>query len=102
MRRGTTPTLTFNVDADLIGWDCWVTLNNNGTLTTFEDNRLTKTLVDGRTVIEVTLTQAETLAMSVGNAEAQIRAYNNGAAVATDISTFGIGRILMDGVIPNV
>ena len=105
MRRGTTPTLTLYVDADITAWEVYATINNGGNQLTFEDDRMTKTLEVGEesvvTKIEITLTQAETLGFTVGNAEVQIRAYNDGAAVATDIRTFEVARILLDGVIPN-
>lgn len=99
MRRGTTPTLTLTVDAYIASWFVYVTLQNGSSIVTFEDDRLTKTQNDGKTTIELTLTQAETLAFAVGDAEVQIRAYKDGKAIASNIKTIGIRRIILDGEI---
>ena len=49
--------------------------------------------------IEITLTQQETLSLGVGNAEVQVRAIHDGTAIATDIQTVDVGRIIKEGVI---
>jgi len=103
MRRGTTPTITLTVDADVTGHAVEVTLRRPFmeplTLTNDpDDNRLAMALDDGKTAIEFTLTQDETLAMH-GPVEVQVRAVKNGVAIATDIGTLDVGRILREGVI---
>ena len=99
MRRGTTPTLTLLVNAHIETWTCYLTLEDGTSEVTFEDDRITKTTVDQKTQLEVTLTQEETLAMPVGNVEVQVRAIKNGKAIATNIKTLPIERILKEGVI---
>lgn len=99
MRRGTTPTITLTVGADIADWTLYVSFDNNGTVTTFEDDRLTKTLDGARTVIDITLTQEETLAFKVGSAEVQIRAIKDDVAIATNIQKIDVARIIKDGVI---
>ena len=77
----------------------YLSFNNGGTVTTFEDDRLTKSLNGNQTIVEVTLTQEETLAFATGSVETQIRAIKNGVAVATDIQQLPVNRIIKDGVI---
>ncbi len=98
MKRGTTPTLTLTVDADIVGWTVYASFETNGKLFTFENDRLQMTSEDDVTTILLTLTQEETLAMH-GSAEVQIRAIKDGTAIATDIQRVDVGRILKDGVI---
>lgn len=99
MRRGTTPTITLTVDADVSDWTLYVSMSNGGSIVTFEDDRLTKTLDGPQTIIELTLTQEETLAFSTGSLEVQIRAIKDGVAVATAIGNLDVDRIIKDGVI---
>jgi hypothetical protein len=98
MRRGTTPTYTLTVDMDLTGWTCYVTLKGLGKLLNLEGERLA---VEGgeQSTVTFELTQAETLALKPGKCEVQLRAAKNGAAIATDIATLDVGRILRDGEI---
>ena len=99
MRRGTTPIITLTVDADIADWTVYVSFNNGNTVTTFEDDRLTKTVNSGQTFIDITLTQEETLAFTVGKVEVQIRAIKDDVAIATNIMGMDVDRILKDGVI---
>ncbi len=99
MRRGTTPTLTLTVDAELEGWACYVAIRSGCYVTIIEDDRLTVTQEDGTTTIELTLTQEETLALRVGACEIQVRAAHNGTALATDIARVDVGQIIQDGAI---
>lgn len=101
MKRGTTPTLTLTVDADIVGWTVYASFRTNGKVYTFENDRLQMTSEDDVTTILLTLTQEETLAMH-GSAEVQIRAIKDGTAVATDIQRVDVGRILKDGVIDEL
>lgn len=101
MKRGTTPTLTLTVDADIVGWTVYASFRTNGKVYTFENDRLQMTSEDDVTTILLTLTQEETLAMH-GSAEVQIRAIKDGTAIATDIHRVDVGRILKDGVIDEL
>jgi hypothetical protein len=101
MKRGTTPTLTLTVDADIVGWTIYASFRTNGKVYTFENDRLQMTAEDDVTTILLTLTQEETLAMH-GSAEVQIRAIKDGTAIATDIQRVDVGRILKDGVIDEL
>ena len=99
MRRGTTPTITLTVGAEIADWTMYVSFSNGSAITTFEDDRLTKIANGGQTIIEVTLTQEETLAFSVGKAEVQIRAIKDDVAIATNIQSIDVARIIKEGVI---
>lgn len=101
MRRGTTPTLTLTVDADIVGWTCYVAMRAGCHTILLEGERLdvTQSAEEGSTDIALTLTQEETLSMTCGPCEVQVRAANNGSAVATDIARIDVGRIIQDGEI---
>lgn len=98
MRRGTTPTIPFEVSADLSGYARVVlTMRSraSGKRIDLERDRLSFT--EGG--FEVTLTQEETLSMH-GEAECQVRfADASGYAGATDIATVDFDRILREGVL---
>ena len=98
MRRGTTPTVTLTVDADISDWTLYVTFKSSSEKITFENNRLDCSYADDKTTILLTLTQNETLSLC-GVCEVQVRAIKNGTAVATDIQAVDFGRILKEGVI---
>lgn len=103
MRRGTTPTLTIEVDADLTGLDIHLALDA-GTLIVKETDELGIDIADGKTTITANLTQADTLAMQSGrNCEVQLRAFNSDGsiAMATTIGTVPVCRILEDGELPG-
>ncbi len=101
MKRGTTPTLTLTVDADISDWTVYASFKSNGEVFTFENDRLQMTAEDDVTTILLTLTQEETLAMQ-GSAEVQVRAIKNGTAIATYIQRIDVDRILKDGVIDEL
>lgn len=102
MRRGTTPTLTLTVDADIVGWTVYASFRTKSKLFTFENDRLQMTADDDVTTILLTLTQEETLSLDVGAVEVQVRAIKDGTAIATDIQRVNIGGILKDGVIDEL
>lgn len=109
MRRGTTPTITLTVDKDISdGWTLYATFRSGMRNVTLENDRMTielepATETEGdKTLIAVTLTQEETLSLGVGNAEVQVRAIKDGTAIATDIKTIDVGRIIKDGVIDEL
>lgn len=102
MRRGTTPAIVLTVDADLTDYSVYVTIDSGCKQTIIGNERLSMSYADGATSIEFALTQEETLAFSPGQAEIQVRAVHNDTAVATDIRTVNIGRILQEGVIDEL
>lgn len=109
MRRGTTPTITLTVDKDVSdGWALYATFRSGMHNVTLKNDRMTVELepateTEGdKTLITVTLTQEETLSLGVGNAEVQVRAIKDGTAIATDIKTIDVGRIIKDGVIDEL
>lgn len=100
MRRGTTPTITLESDFDFTGWYLYVTIVNGVKSITFENDSLTMKRDNGKSLISFTLTQEQTLSFKSGTmCEVEIRAYKDGAAVATDIESVSVDRILKDGVI---
>lgn len=99
MRRGTTPTLTITVDADVHDWETHVYISNAGNVLDLEGARLDMSYDGSVTSITFTLTQAETLAFDASPCDLQVRAYKDGIAVATDIRRVAVGRILKGGVL---
>ena len=99
MRRGTTPTHTITTDIDLTGADVIYLTYQQGcrNVLDLDASRLTVT----EEQIEVTLTQAETLAFDRRrDVSIQIRArFPDGSAVASNIMTTTAEEILKDGVI---
>lgn len=101
MIRGTTPTLEFTLpfDTSLIA-EMYITITQNG-ITTLE-----KTLSDcncSGTSVSLTLTQEDTLGLQQqprSRDEMQIRVRTiAGKALASDIMSVYVGRILKEGVI---
>ena len=99
MRRGTTPAIVLTVDADLTGYTVYVTLKNGGKELTITNDALTMEYANQKTTIAFALTQQQTLDFKVGTCEVQVRAIHDGTAIATDIQTIDVGRILKEGVI---
>lgn len=102
MRRGTTPTILIRVNGtNFAGSNLYVTIEQ-------KEHELTKSGEDvivtpnGETsaVVEVYLTQQETLAFNSGSASIQIRWINEaGVAQASPIKRISINPILLDGEI---
>lgn len=99
MRRGTTPALVLTVDYDLTGWTVYVTIENRGQELTLTNDRVTISYANQKSTLEMALTQEETLKFGTGTAQVQVRAIHDGTAIATDIQTVDVGRILKEGVI---
>ena len=100
MRRGTTPIISLEVDFDFTDWELYVTFKNGLKSITFENDGLTIEVNDGTSTIDVLFSQLQTLSLNSNTeCEVQIRAYKDGSAVATDIGTLDVERILLDGVI---
>lgn len=101
--RGTTPTNVFNVNVDLRGATVFVTYAQRDCLTKISTVKIEKTgtaLTIDEDSVTCTLTQAETLELTEGQTEIQIRYVNSsGMADASNIITVDTERILKDGVI---
>ena len=99
MFRGTTPTLNFELPfaADTIA-DGFISIAQNRRVVI--DKPISDWIISGNTV-KVTLTQEETLHLVVSNTtEIQLRVkLADGTALASEIFTVSIERILKDGVI---
>lgn len=99
MYRGTTPTLRFTLPFDTSTLDAvWVTIAQGGKVIINKE----KSDCDLKgTDISVTLTQAETLALTSGNkTEIQLRVLTtDGLALASEIFRENTDYILKDGVI---
>ena len=99
MYRGTTPTLKFTLPFDTSTLDAvWVTIAQGGKVIINKE----KSDCDLKgTDISVTLTQAETLALTAGNkTEIQLRVLTtDGLALASEIFRENTDYIFKDGVI---
>ena len=109
MRRGTTPTITTRVNANLEGMEIYLAFRldkNTLMVKRGEDLDVSYEMVDDvvYTIVSTTLSQEDTLSMKAGKTvEVQIRAVmdDGDIAVATDIESFQVDRILQDGVLPQ-
>lgn len=99
MRRGTTPAIVLTVDMDLTAYTVYVTLKSHSKSLTVTNDGLTMEYANSKTTIAFSLTQQQTLDFSVGTCEVQVRAIHDGTAIATDVQTLDVGRILKEGVI---
>lgn len=98
MRRGTTPTNTFDVDVDLRQASViYITYSHLGK--TVVEKEISDITIEENT-LTVQLTQDETLAFPKGEIEIQIRArFPEGLAIASNIIKTTASRILKEGVI---
>ena len=98
MRRGTTPTITYNVDVDLTSAvELYVTLKEGGLVVI--EKSIDDIEVTDKT-ITITLSQEETLKLDPGQVLMQIRAkMPDGSALASNIMTGDVEQILKNGVI---
>ena len=102
MIRGTTPAYTLTIAGyDLTQMTVFVTVRGQyGTLVTKTGDALTVTADATGSTIAFRLTQEETLALTVGRAEVQVRFIDaNGIALATEIAPVTVERVLLGGVI---
>lgn len=99
MRRGTTPTLTCKIDgADLTNCHSFVTIRQGGYELDIENPEVVAT--ETGCTITIILTQEQTLKLKAGIIEIQIRwITSDGTALATNIETVEVHKILKQGVI---
>ena len=97
MRRGSTPTNTFEVNLDLTGATVFVSYEQQGK-TVIEKTGDALSISPDKIVLH--LTQEETLALRPGDVLIQIRyVFPTGAADASNIIRTTAERIIKDGVI---
>lgn len=105
MRRGTTPTITATIDADLTGLDIRLAFRQSSYAPIVKSGGdLTVSVEGGETTVQATLTQADTLSLRDGvPVDVQLRGYRDGGAVAvaTTIGTLEVERILEEGVLDD-
>ena len=104
MFRGTTPTIRLVLSAATAAQlgNYYITFSQNGTELFTVDNSMCSMTTDGDvSVIEFTLTQAQTLQMEDGmDVDIQVRAMTGtGAAIASPILSRPVDGILHDGYI---
>lgn len=99
MRRGTTPTLTCKIEgADLTDCHSYVTIRQGGYELDIENPEVVST--ETGCTVTIKLTQEQTLKMKAGIVEVQFRwIAADGTALATDIQTVEVHKILKQGVI---
>lgn len=97
MRRGSTPTNTFELDIDLTAATVFVSYEQNGQVIV-EKTGSDLTVTEDSIVLQ--LTQEETLRFKPGEVLIQLRyVFPNGAADASNIIRTTAERIIKDGVI---
>ncbi len=97
MRRGSTPTNTFEVDVDLTNATVFVSYEQQGR-TVIEKTGSALSISPDKIVLQ--LSQEETLSLKPGDVLIQIRyVFPNGAADASNIIRTTAERIIKDGVI---
>lgn len=95
MRRYTTPTHTLTVEGvDLTGAKVWVTYEN--ATGRFSVTDMDVSLDGENTVIEVTLTEAQTSSLSTGKAKVQVNWTINGKRCATEVKTIRVLENLLE------
>lgn len=102
MRRGTTPTLQLTLTGveEISADTLYVTLKQSQREITKTNSDLTIEVLESESVINLYLSQRETLSLRKGPCEIQVRGINIlGDAWASDIATIEIKEILKDGVI---
>nr|DAU75695.1 MAG TPA: hypothetical protein [Caudoviricetes sp.] len=97
MRRGTTPTIKLKSDiANIELHSAYLTLKQRGTVI---EKTLQDMTIDGEW-ISCTLTQQETLSLTAGVLELQLRCLSKGGtAYASQVVEFPVEKILKDGEI---
>ena len=84
---------------DLREWSVYITLKNGVKQLTFENDEVSIDYADGISTLRFVLTQEQTLSFKTGECEVQLRAAKDGSAVASDIGTVEVERIIMGGII---
>lgn len=98
--RGTTPDYVLMVNADLTGKTVYVTIAQNpGCKLTLTGDSI-EVIPGNESIINITLTQEQTLAFVTGSAEVQVKFIaEDGTTRGTDIQNITIDRALLDRVV---
>lgn len=101
MIRGTTPDYVLTLDGvDLSDQTVYVTIAQGNKKLTLAGDRLSITATVDGSEIAFTLTQEDTLGLTVGGATVQVRFIDkNGHAEATDIASLIVRQVLLEDVI---
>ena len=100
MYRGTTPTLSIRANIDLSDWTVEVDIKGPSTLITKTGADVTVEEDTRGCIVSTTLTQADTLSLSADSpAKVQLRAINDGVAIASSIAAISVEDVLRDGTI---
>ncbi len=102
--RGTTPTISVTVNLDLTGYTCYLAIGRraNHAQVVVDNTQMTITVDAGVSTLAYTLTQEQTLSLSEGDAQMQLRIIDGDTALASEWVSVSIGGILQDGVITDV
>lgn len=98
--RGTTPDYILTVDTDLTGKTVYVTFSQSpGCKLTLTGDEI-EVIPGNESIINITLTQEQTLAFVTGSAEVQVKFIaEDGKTHGTDIQNITIDRALLDRVV---
>ena len=100
MRRGTTPTVTLHVDADLTDCEVRVAMRNGGRTAVKTDDQINVVSGKHESTVTMRLTQRDTLALDASYpVEFQIRYKRGDDACATDTAKTTVETILEEGEI---
>lgn len=101
MIRGTTPDYVLTLDGvDLSDKTVYVTIAQSNKKLTLTGEQLSVTVTAEGSEIAFTLSQEDTLKLSIGEATVQVRFIDgNGHAEATEIASLTVKRVLLERVI---
>lgn len=101
MIRGTTPDYVLSLDGvDLSDKSVYVTISQGNKKMTLTGERLSVSVTGEGSEIAFTLSQEDTLGLSVGEATVQVRFIDGaGHAEATNTAVLTVKRVLLEGVI---
>ena len=98
MIRGTTPDYILTVNADLTGTTVYVTFKQLRMSVDIKDPPVT--VSEGTSTIAIRLTQEQTLSLSEGRADIQVKYIaSDGTVRATDIQPVTVSRALLERVV---
>jgi hypothetical protein len=101
--RGTTPTITVTVNLDLTGYTCYLSIGrkSNQARVTAKNDQMEMSVEGNVSTLAYTLTQDQTLALSEGEAQMQLRVIEGDTALASEWVPVTIGGILQNGKIDD-
>lgn len=101
--RGTTPTVSIEVDADLTDFTCELSIGKYGKpYFTVDNESMTLSVSEGTSTCSFKLTQAQTLKCKAGKTLMQMRAIKNDDAIATNAVEIEVLDAIEQSVIEDV